>query len=147
MTGIDTSALIPLAIEEHPLRGAATELMAKASETDLVAVVPLVLAEFLHTVTDARRFERPKTMDEAIAWLTDFLDLPSVTLLGPEPETMNLWLRWMKIHGLGRKRTLDTQLAATLHKAGIRRLLTANPRDFRIFGAFELLVPTEARDS
>ncbi len=42
---------------------------------------------------------------------------------------------------LGRKRILDTQLAATLHRHGVRRLLTSNPDDFRVFGVFELIVP------
>ncbi|HMJ89218.1 MAG TPA: hypothetical protein VK530_05355 [Candidatus Acidoferrum sp.] len=42
---------------------------------------------------------------------------------------------------LGRKRILDTQLAAILHTAGVHRLFTSNPRDFEVFGVFELLVP------
>jgi hypothetical protein len=32
-------------------------------------------------------------------------------------------------------------LAATLHRHGVRRLLTSNPDDFRVFGVFELIVP------
>jgi len=43
-------------------------------------------------------------------------------------------------HQLGRKRILDTQLAATLWSAGIQRLVTSNPVDFRLLG-FEALVP------
>ncbi len=41
---------------------------------------------------------------------------------------------------LGRKRILDTQLAATLWSAGIQRLVTSNPADFKLLG-FETLVP------
>jgi hypothetical protein len=47
----------------------------------------------------------------------------------------------MRQHQLGRKRILDTQLAATLWQADVRRLLTSNPADFQIFGGFELLAP------
>jgi hypothetical protein len=61
----------------------------------------------------------------------------------PESPAIPQWLEWMRAYRLGRKRTLDSQLAATLTTAGIRRLLTLNPDDFRIFGAFELLVPGE----
>jgi predicted nucleic acid-binding protein len=38
-------------------------------------------------------------------------------------------------------RLLDTQLAATLHSNGIRRLLTSNPADFAAFGALEIVAP------
>ena len=40
----------------------------------------------------------------------------------------------MQRHKLGRKRILDRQLAAALWTAGVRRILTANPADFHIFG-------------
>jgi hypothetical protein len=41
---------------------------------------------------------------------------------------------------LGRKRILDTQYAALLHAHGVRRLLTNNPDDFRVFGVFEIVM-------
>jgi hypothetical protein len=44
----------------------------------------------------------------------------------------------MQRHQLGRKRILDTQLAAILWTVGVRQVLTANPADFQIFG-FQLL--------
>jgi len=50
-------------------------------------------------------------------------------------------LRWMRQFNLGRKRILDTHLAAVLHGAGVRRLLTANPADFAVFGALETVTP------
>lgn len=57
------------------------------------------------------------------------------------PQAMELYFEWMTRHQLGRKRILDTILAATLHVADVRRLFTLNPADFRVFGVFELLVP------
>jgi len=42
---------------------------------------------------------------------------------------------------LGRKRLLDTLLAATYLRAGIRSLLTTNPADFAVFGAFTCITP------
>jgi hypothetical protein len=33
---------------------------------------------------------------------------------------------------------LDTQLAASLHQAGIHRIITQNRKDFEIFGVFEI---------
>lgn len=38
---------------------------------------------------------------------------------------------------LGRKRILDTYLAATYHEKGIRRIATGNAADFALFKAFD----------
>jgi predicted nucleic acid-binding protein len=38
---------------------------------------------------------------------------------------------------LGRKRILDSYLAATYNERGINRLATANTMDFAVFGVFE----------
>ena len=54
-------------------------------------------------------------------------------------ESTTLFLDWLTQHRLGRKRLLNTHLAVTLWSAGVRRLMTSNPRDFTIFGGFELL--------
>jgi hypothetical protein len=45
---------------------------------------------------------------------------------------------WLAQFSLGRKRLLDTLLAATYGQAGIRSLLTTNPPDFQVFGVFHL---------
>jgi hypothetical protein len=48
---------------------------------------------------------------------------------------------------LGRKRILDTALAATVEMAGVSRLATLNARDFALFPFLELVDPTvEAGD-
>jgi hypothetical protein len=47
----------------------------------------------------------------------------------------------MNRHQLGRKRILDTHLAAVLWTAGVRRIFTSNKADFTIFGGFEIITP------
>jgi len=54
---------------------------------------------------------------------------------------MDQTLRWMRQFSLGRKRILDTQLAAVLHSNGVRRLLTSNPADFAVFSILETVTP------
>jgi hypothetical protein len=44
----------------------------------------------------------------------------------------------MHVFRLGRKRLLDTLLAATYHRAGVRRLAAGDWRDFELYGVFEL---------
>jgi len=45
----------------------------------------------------------------------------------------------MESFKLGRKRILDTMLAATYLSQGIHHLITGNPSDFRIFPDLELI--------
>jgi hypothetical protein len=47
----------------------------------------------------------------------------------------------MRRFNLGRKRILDTHLAAVLHTHGVRKLMTSNPADFAVFQVFDLVTP------
>ncbi len=80
-------------------------------------------------------------MMEAIDWIEEFLRERSVKLIEPTNASMAQTLTWMRQFRLGRKRILDTQLAAMLHTGGVYRLLTSNPGDFTIFGVFEMIAP------
>ena len=102
-----------------------------------------MLAEFLHVVTDARRFARPLEMSEARRVALEWWTAREVEQVYPDEEATRLFLSWMEQHRLGRKRLLDTQLAATYRRAGVTSLLTTNPGDFGIFGEFTCLVPAD----
>jgi predicted nucleic acid-binding protein len=142
MIGLDCNVLVQLAIAEHPAN--AKTLAAVQSETrqGIKLVFPsLVATEFLHVVTDERRFAPPLTKTEALDWIQEFLANPAVRLLEPTQASMDQTLRWMRQFNLGRKRILDTHLAAILHTSGVRRLLTSNPADFAVFGVLETVTP------
>lgn len=80
-------------------------------------------------------------MTEALDWIEDILANANFQQLDPPPECLHQTLRWMRHFNLGRKRILDTHLAAVLHTAGVRRLLTSNPADFAVFGVLETVTP------
>jgi hypothetical protein len=80
-------------------------------------------------------------MSDALVWLAEWGRLTGMQWCHTDAAVSELWLRWIQEFQLGRKRILDTLLAATLHQRGARRLLTSNPDDFRVFGVFELIVP------
>jgi hypothetical protein len=80
-------------------------------------------------------------MSEALGWIQEFIASPAVSLLEPSQSSMDQTLRWMRQFNLGRKRILDTHLAAILYTGGVRRLLTSNPADFAIFGVLETITP------
>ena len=140
MIGVDTTFLVQLELLELPAHKAADELLQREVLQPQVplALAPQVLAEFIHIVTDPRRFQRPLTADEAVAKARFWWNAGEVRHVFPSAESTALFLDWMQRHQLGRKRILDTQLAAILWTAGVRQVITANPADFHIFG-FQLL--------
>jgi predicted nucleic acid-binding protein len=142
MTGLDCNILVQLALQDHPANVATVAVVqAEVKSGSRLVFPPLVINEFLHVTTDARRFNPPLTMIEALDWVENFLTNPSVGLLEPTPESLRQTLKWIREFHLGRKRILDTHLAAVLHTAGVRRLLTSNPGDFTVFGVFEIVTP------
>jgi hypothetical protein len=54
----------------------------------------------------------------------------------PDSGAVRQFLAWLQQFSLGRKRLLDTLLAATYQQAGIRSLLTTNQSDFLVYGVF-----------
>lgn len=84
------------------------------------------------------------TMAEAMDWMNSLLQNPMVMLLDTTTASVTQTLLWMRQFDLGRKRIIDTHLAAILYAGGARRLLTSNPGDFEIFGVFEIITPTSA---
>jgi predicted nucleic acid-binding protein len=138
--GVDTSFLVGLAVRESASHRACWDLFEKEilGRTASMAIAPQVLAEFCHVVTDERRFERPLETREAVETCEQWWSAQECRPVVADLETVVLFLAWMREHRLGRKRLLDTLLAATYQRAGVRRLATSNWRDFATFGVFEL---------
>lgn len=142
MIGADTTFLVQLELVELPAHKAAHELLQREVLQPQIplALAPQVLAEFIHIVTDPRRFQKPLTSEEALAKSRFWWHAAEVQHVFPNHDSTVLFLDWMQKYKLGRKRILDTQLAALLWSSGVRQIVTANPDDFRIFG-FLLLTP------
>jgi predicted nucleic acid-binding protein len=104
-----------------------------------LALTPQVVHEFLHVATDPRRFENPLSMRDALWLARQLWDAEEVVRLYPAPEVMPRTLELMESLRLGRKRILDTALAATLECAEVRRLATFNPDDFTVYGFLDLV--------
>lgn len=142
MTGLDCNILVQLALQDHTANVATVAVaQAEAQRGNHLVFPSLVIDEFLHVITDERRFSPPLTMVEALDWTENFLSNSSVSVLTATPESLRQALHWMRQFNLGRKRILDTQLAAIFHTGGVNRLLTSNPADFEVFGVFEIITP------
>ena len=140
--GIDTTFLVQVEVREHPGHDAAKSKLDELLKAgDTLVIAPQVLAEFMHIVTDARRFSNPLTLDQATARAEFWWGAQEVAQAFPGHESVLLFLNWIAEHRLGRKRLLDTLLAATYFSNGVRSVLSSNARDYGVFGCFEVVAP------
>lgn len=139
MIGLDTSILVAQAIAEHPQHEASQRwLDDEIARNQTFAITSGILAEFIHIVTDGRRFETPLAISEALERAAFWSEAREVTLLAADDAVNVLWLKWLADFQLGRKRLLDTLITVTWHVAGIGEICTLNPRDFKVFDVFRI---------
>lgn len=140
MIGIDTSFLVAFEVSSHPLNGPARQL-AEHYQGESFGLAPQVVAEFIHVVTDPKRFEYPLLMPDALGRAGRWWNARETVRIAPGGTTISQFLSWMKDLRLGRKRILDTLLAATYTSAGISLIATTDVRDFAQFPGLHPLVP------
>jgi predicted nucleic acid-binding protein len=144
LIGIDSDFLIAFELSSHIRHSDARAILASIlSGNEELAVAPQVFAEFLHIVTDNKRSSVPLDMATALAVTQSWRVAAQVKLVHTNDSVMSQFLTWMATHHLGRKRILDTMLAATYAAAGVDTLLTFNDRDFAVFGTFRLIPGTK----
>ena len=141
MIGIDTTFLVQLEIRESESHAAAMEVLRDRilGRDREAALAPQVLTEFVYIATDPRRFTQPLSVDQAVGKAGFWWNAREVARVYPDEESVAQFLAWMRGHRLGRKRLLDTLLAATYYGSGITMIATSNARDYRTFGVFELI--------
>lgn len=141
MIGLDTSFLIGLSVSEHPAHATCWDLFTDQirGRAGSMALTAQVLAEFAHVVTDPRRFERPLTMSEALELCNLWWNSRECRQVMADFDAGALFLTWMESHRLGRRRLLDTLLAASYYCAGVRRVATTDWRDFATYDVFEVI--------
>lgn len=145
--GLDTSFLVAVEVaghKDHRIARAIAESLRRRGDRFVIA--PQILAEFLHVVTDSKRFSSPLPMEQALHRARAWWNSKEVDWALPDERTVTWFFHAMAESGLGRKRLLDTLLAGTFRSAGVSSLLTLNPDDFRGFGVFQcvkLVMPSE----
>ena len=143
--GMDTGFLVSAEVVEHPDHVAARATLSRLlGGGDRVALAPQVLAEFIHVVTDPRRFSQPLELVGVRRIALEWWTARQVDHLFPNAEATRQFLDWLDHLQLGRKRLLDTLLAATYRQGGVRSLLTTNAEDFGVFDCFALIAPSGA---
>lgn len=138
--GFDTSLLVAHEVPGHAdYAGVRARLSTLRAAGDRFAIASQVVTEFVHIVTDARRFSAPLTMERALDRARAWWNSPETERIEADDDAVKWFLESMARHQLGRKRVLDTMLAATYRSAGVTSLLTLNAADFAVFGEFACL--------
>ncbi|MGI8605063.1 MAG: type II toxin-antitoxin system VapC family toxin [Verrucomicrobiales bacterium] len=138
MIGLDTTFLVAWEMIDHADHERCRDSLASLLDAESrFAVTAGVLAEFVHVVTDPRRFSNPLAMSVALSRVAFWGTAVEVRVLAADQRCVECFIDWMTRRGLGRKRLLDTLLAATFHVHGIRQILSLNNSDFEVFDCFE----------
>lgn len=140
MTGIDSCFLIDLYWKDSPRHAGALALYESlASGDEQVLIYHNVFNEFIHVITDARRFACPFTMREALDITDGWSHLERVTVVYPDDMSFGRETLWLSQFSLGRNRLNDTAMAACYIQNGASRIITANGSDFAQFAGLEVL--------
>lgn len=141
--GLDTNVLLYAHISTLPNHQAVRDyLLSQLRDTGVQLIVTSsVLNEFIHVVTDRKRFSPPFEMREALATARLYVRHSNVICLGSGEVSVLRALDFMERHKLGRKRVSDTLFAATLLTHGVQEIITCNPGDFRLFEPLAVIDP------
>ena len=144
--GVDANVLIYSAIESMPEHRRVRSFFERRVLTrDLTCAVTFpVLLEFIHITTDPRRFKPPLSLRESVDIAEQYWNASNWRQLLPQSVTGNRALDLLIRYSLGRKRLLDTYLAATLLDNGVTLLVTCDSKDFEVFRELELINPLKA---
>ncbi|MCK9589659.1 MAG: hypothetical protein M0Q93_09905 [Terrimicrobiaceae bacterium] len=129
-------------VTEQPGHSAAHQLKDRLmGEAPTLALAPQTLCEFIHIVTDPKRFERPLSADEAGRRSEIWWNLKEVKNISSTGWAVQRFHAWMTEHRLGRKRILDAMLAATFEEHQIYHVITSDPGGFSLSKIFHIIDP------
>lgn len=99
--GLDTTFLIEAEVLEHPGNSAARGFLSDLlDDGHTLALAPQVLSEFVHIVTDSRRFTRPLEVTRALSHAQQWWNSKEVVQTFPTQESAKLFMEWMVLHKL-----------------------------------------------
>ena len=110
----------------------------------MLAIYTHTFLEFQHVITDTRRFNTPLSIEKAIERSWFWIDHERIKIIYPTENSLKRALLWCNMYSLGRKRIQDTHMAAAFAEAGVSELWTANPSDFEILEAFDIVDYSQA---
>lgn len=142
IVAVDADVLVSWAMSGAPRHRPVRRFVDRAvAEGKRIGIPSQVAWEFLHICTDGKRFERPLAMDAAMDVVRELRASPDVCDLDAGASVVDRVVELLARYRLGRKRILDTVLAATLEAGKVKTLATFNAKDYEVFPFLELVTP------
>lgn len=140
MVGLDSCFLIDLYWEDSPRHAAVLKKFNEiAASGQDVCIYYNCFNEFIHVITDKKRFENAFSMEEALSVVDEWRDLENVKILFPDEQSFGRTVAWLSVYKLGRNRLNDTNMAASYVHSGVSSVITANPKDFEVFSELKII--------
>lgn len=142
-TLVDTNVLVYSLYPESDHYAASRALLERAGDPLAnLFYAPQNIAEFLATVTNARRVTQPKTIAEAIGAIKAFQARPGLSMLVVPVDIIELHMEALQEIPVSGARVFDAQLVAVMRGNGIADICTFNVTDFRGYADINVHVPT-----
>ena len=136
---LDTNFLVDLDITVSPRHEKVLSILNDLGKSKSeIFITEDALLEYIHVVTDAKRFQNPFSIKMALERISYINNHPHFTILHSDQDDFEICMQWIQKYNLGRKRLTDTMMAATYFNNGITELWTANAKDFEIFDCFDI---------
>jgi toxin-antitoxin system PIN domain toxin len=130
---VDTNVLVYAHRRESNRHETALGKITAMAEADTPWGLPVFcLAEFVRVVTHLRVFDPPSPLADALEFLVQLMQSPSVRLLLPTPRFASAFNDACISAGVRGNLAFDAQIAAVCREHGVDQLLTAD-RDFARF--------------
>jgi uncharacterized protein len=139
---IDTNVLVQAHRQDTPFHRAAKETLAELAAGPSPWAIPWpCVHEFLAIVTHPHIFRPPSTLAQACDQVDAWLEVPTIRLLGEDPEAHWPTLKPLLMSGrIAGPRVHDARVAALCMAYGVSTLLSAD-RDFSRFPALDVRNP------
>jgi len=145
LISLDTTFLIDLYWIDSPRHLSAVKLFDALSDengeyqNEEILVYYNCFNEFVHVITDTRRFENAMTMTRALEICEQWRDLEKIRIVYPDETSYARALTWLSIYNLGRNRLNDTNMVSCYVSQGASKIISANPKDFEIIQEIECI--------
>ncbi len=144
MISLDTTFLIDLYWTDSPRHNKAVSFYKSLYEKKEFCEEEIIIYyncfnEFIHVITDAKRFSNAFSMDTALEIVDTWCNLERISIVYPFEKSFSMAKAWLSIYKLGRNRLNDTNMAACYAQCGASKIVTANPADFKIFQVLDTI--------
>ncbi|MEK9148961.1 MAG: TA system VapC family ribonuclease toxin [Candidatus Desantisbacteria bacterium] len=139
---IDANILVYSIDKDSPYHKDTRALIDKMDNEQLsTCLSPQVLGEFYATITNPKKIKKPLTPNKAAEIVERFLEADTVKKIYPQDTTLQTTLDLVQCYQIKALDFFDAYIVATMLDNGVKKIYTANDKDFAIFKEIEVVNP------